>query len=113
MNTLRKVLLPMLVIAAASLGLAGCKQKSDHPTNPEHPTEKAVPAEHPAGEHPTTDALATCPKCGEAVGSEACCMQKAAKDAVKETEEVAEEAEAAVKKAAAEHPTEHPTEHPK
>ena len=88
---IRKALLLVLIIAIASLGLTtGCEKKSDHPT----------------GDHPATE-KALCPKCGEVAGSEACCMQKAAEEAV-------EEATDAVKEAAAEHPTaEHPTEHPK
>ena len=98
---IRKALLLTLVIAIASLGLTltGCEKKSDHPT----------------GDHPSADAVAKCPKCGEAVGSEACCMTKAAEDAAGDAEKAVDEATDAVKEAAAEHPTtEHPTgEHPK
>jgi hypothetical protein len=84
---IRKTLLLTLIIAIASLGLTltGC-EKSDHPT----------------GDHPSTDAVAKCPKCDEAVGSEACCMTKAA-------EETTEDVKEAVEKAVSEHPTEHPT----
>ncbi|MHC5118917.1 MAG: hypothetical protein ACYSOH_02730 [Planctomycetota bacterium] len=86
---IRKTLLLVLILAIASLGLTltGCEKKSDHPT----------------GEHPTTETATKCPKCGEVAGSEACCMTKAAKEAV-------DEAAGAVKEAAAEHPT---GEHPK
>ena len=79
---MRKTLLLVLILAIASLGLTltGCEKKSDQPT----------------GEHPTTE-KAICPKCGEEVGSEACCMTKAAKEALEETK-------AAAEKPAADHP---------
>ena len=91
---IRKALLLTLIIAIALLGLTltGCEKKSDHPT----------------GDHPSADAVAECPKCGEAVGSDACCMTKAAEDATEEAGEAVEEAGAAVDKAVSEHPTEHP-----
>ena len=91
---IRKVLLLTLILSIASFGLTltGC-EKSDHPTA-EHPSTEAV--------EETAEEAAVCPKCGEAVGSDACvCVQEAA-------EEVTEEAEAAVDKAVSEHPTEHP-----
>lgn len=79
---IRKVLLATLILAIVSLGLTltGCEKKGEQP-----------------GEQPKTEAEATCPKCGEVAGSEACCMTKAAKEAGED-----------VKDAAAEHPTEHP-----
>ena len=93
---IRKTLLLVLIIAIASLGLTltGCEKKSDHPT----------------GDHPTAESATTCPKCGEAVGSEACCMTKAPEDAAGDAEKAVDEATDAVKEAAAEHPT---GEHPK
>lgn len=101
---IRKALLLTLMIAIAAVGLTltGCEQKSDHPAG----------GDHPAAEK------ATCPKCGEVVGSEACCATKAVEEAAEAVEEVVDEAvkegTEAVKKAAAEHPTEHPKgEHPK
>ena len=101
---IRKTLLLALIIVIASLGLTltGCEKKSDHPT----------------GEHPSADAVAKCPKCGEAVGSEACCMTKAVKEAAGDADKVVDEAAAAVEgaekaleetKAAAEKPAaDHP-----
>lgn len=71
MNNVKKVFVLMLIVAVVSLGLTGCKQKSEHPSGDqsEHPTE-GTPAEetpdgeHPAGEHPTeeTPAEETPPK---------------------------------------------------
>ena len=82
---IRKTLLLVLIVAIASLGLTltGCEKKSDHPT----------------GEHPTAE-KAICPKCGEIVGSEACCMTKAAKEAAGDADKVVDEAAAAVDKTA-------------
>jgi hypothetical protein len=90
---IRKTLLLTLVIVIAFVGLTltGCEKKSDHPT----------------GEHPTTEAKAICPKCGEVAGSDACCMTKAAKEAaatVDSAEKALEETKAAAEKPAADHP---------
>lgn len=61
MNTLKKIFLVLLIAAVVSLGLTGCKQKSEHPSGDhpsgEHPAEETpaeeTPAEeHPSGEHP-------------------------------------------------------------
>lgn len=68
-NKVKKVLILVLVAAVVSLGLTGCKQKGEQPTegtsssehpsseNPssEHPTEEKAAEEHPAGEHPTSE----------------------------------------------------------
>ena len=91
---IRKALLLTLVVSIAVLGLTltGCEKKSDHPTG----------GDHPAAEK------ATCPKCGEVAGSEACCAQKAAEETAEVVEETVDAAKETVKKAAAEHPTEHP-----
>ena len=95
---IRKALFLTLIIAIAAIGLTltGCEQKSDHPTG----------GDHPAAEK------ATCPKCGEVVGSESCCATKAVEEAAEAVEEVVDEAvdtaKETVEKAAAEHPTEHP-----
>jgi uncharacterized protein involved in high-affinity Fe2+ transport len=60
-NKVKKLFVLLLVAAVVSLGLTGCKEKSELPTG-EHPVEEIeveeieveeVPAEeHPAGEHP-------------------------------------------------------------
>jgi len=46
-NKMKKLFILVLVAAVVSLGLTGCKQKSEQPTE-EHPT-----SEHPSSEHPT------------------------------------------------------------
>jgi len=124
---IRKTLLLTLIVAIVSLGLSltGCEKKSDHPTAPEHP-EHPTTSEHP--EHPTTapaETAALCTKCGQVVGSEACCKPGAEKcdkcgldkgspgcckleKATEEVKEAVEEAAKAVEEAV---PTEHP-EHP-
>jgi len=63
MNKVKKVFVLVLVAAVVSLGLTGCKQKSEppaegtpsgeHPAASEHPTEETPAEETPAGEHPT------------------------------------------------------------
>jgi hypothetical protein len=58
MNKVKKLLVLVLVAAVVSLGLMGCKSKSEgeHPTgehpSSEHPSEETPSEEHPAGEHP-------------------------------------------------------------
>ena len=51
MNKMKKVFVLLLIVAVVSLGLTGCKGKSEPPPeetpSQEHPTE-----EHPTGEHP-------------------------------------------------------------
>ena len=51
MNKMKKVFVLLLIVAVVSLGLMGCKGKSEPPPeetpSQEHPTE-----EHPTGEHP-------------------------------------------------------------
>ena len=49
MNTLKKILL-LVLIGAVVFGLAGCKKKSEHPTNGEHPSVETPTAEHPTAE---------------------------------------------------------------
>lgn len=56
MDKIKKVIVMALVIAVGSLGLAGCKDKEEHPT--EHPStttpsEETPSGEQPTGEHPT------------------------------------------------------------
>ncbi len=57
MNTLKKIFLVLLIAAVVSLGLTGCKQKSEHPSGDhpsgEHPAEETPAEEHPSGEHPS------------------------------------------------------------
>ena len=71
MNKLKKVFVLVLIVAVVSLGLAGCKDKSEH----EHPT---------GGEHPTngtvTDGAAKC--CG--ADPSICCGKKAVENATKD-----------------------------
>lgn len=72
MKNVKKLLVLVLIAAVLSLGLTGCKDKSEHPTGEhpsaegvkeaaedaaekaadEHPTGEAAPQEHPTGEHP-------------------------------------------------------------
>ena len=56
-NKMKKLFILVLVAAVVSLGLTGCKEKSEPPAG-EHPTEKKeaeekAAEEHPAGEHPS------------------------------------------------------------
>ena len=73
---IRKAFLLTLIIAIAFIGLTltGCEKKSDEPA-------------------PSAETASICPKCGEAVGSDACCMTKAAEEAGETAEGVKEEAE--------------------
>ena len=59
---MKKLFILLLVAAVVSLGLTGCKEKSEQPTgehpSTEHPTEEKAAEEkaaeeHPAGEHPS------------------------------------------------------------
>ena len=66
MNRVKELFVLVLIVAVVSLGLTGCKGKSEppageHPTSEhpakeapteEHPTEETPPSEHPTGEHP-------------------------------------------------------------
>ena len=68
MKNVKKLLVLVLIAAVLSLGLTGCKDKSEHPTG-EHPSAEGVKeaaedaaekaadehptGEHPAGKHPT------------------------------------------------------------
>ncbi len=54
MKNAARLLLSILVVAAVSLCLAGCKGNGEHPSD-EHPaqdTNDRPAEEHPAGEHP-------------------------------------------------------------
>jgi hypothetical protein len=67
MNKVKKIFVLVLVAAIVSLGLTGCKQKSEQPaegtptsehpaaeeSSKEAPAEETPAAEHPTGEHPT------------------------------------------------------------
>ena len=56
MNKVKKIFVSVLIVAIVSLGLTGCKKKSEHPAgehpSSEHPTEEHPTEEHPTGEHP-------------------------------------------------------------
>ena len=57
MNKLKKVFVLVLIVAVVSLGLTGCKKKSEHPSvdhpSSEHPSKEAPTEEHPSSEHPS------------------------------------------------------------
>ncbi len=77
--TIRKTLLLTLIVAIASLGLTGCKEKSDHSTA-DHPTKEAVVEQ----------------------------ANEAADQAAETAEEAEETVEKAAAEHPTEHPTEHP-----
>jgi hypothetical protein len=64
MKKVRKVLALLLTVAVISLGLAGCKGESEHPTG-EHPS-----SEHPSSEHPSAEDAPNAPPAGEHPSSE-------------------------------------------
>lgn len=51
MDRLKKVLAAFLIIALALLPLSGCRDKAEHPSGGEHPSE------HPAVEVPSEEAV--------------------------------------------------------
>ena len=51
MNTARLIFVAVVITAVGSLGLAGCEDNSERPTD-DHPTNEKPAAEHPANEHP-------------------------------------------------------------
>ena len=51
MNRLKKIVMLVLIVAVASFGLVGCKDKKEHPTG-DHPSKEAPSEEHPTTEHP-------------------------------------------------------------
>ena len=56
MNKLKKIFVMVMIAAIVSLGVTGCKKKTEHPGG-EHPSKQAPPEEStpnqpPAGEHP-------------------------------------------------------------
>ena len=57
MNKVKKVFVLVLITAVVSLGLTGCKKKSEHPSgdhpSSEHPSKEAPTEEHPSSEHPS------------------------------------------------------------
>jgi len=62
MSIIKKLLIPVAVVALISLGLAGCEKKEKKPaveqsaeakTSNEHPTKEKVSNEHPSEEHPS------------------------------------------------------------
>ena len=59
MNKMKKVFVLVLVAAVVSLGLTGCKQKGEQPTEgtpaSEHPTEETPTEETPAEETPAEE----------------------------------------------------------
>ena len=54
MNMVKKILALVLVAAAVSLSLAGCKDHKEHPTG-DHPSKDTPAQEHPASEHPMSE----------------------------------------------------------
>ena len=56
MNKVKKIFVLVLIVAVVSLGLTGCKDKSEHPSGEhstsEHPSKETPSEEHPTGEHP-------------------------------------------------------------
>ena len=56
MNKVKKVFVLVLIVAVVSLGMMGCKKKSEHPsgetTSEEHPSKETTSEEHPTEEHP-------------------------------------------------------------
>jgi hypothetical protein len=55
MNKLRKILVLALIVVVASIGMMGCKEKSEHPGH-DHPDGEHPASEHPAEEAPAEDA---------------------------------------------------------
>ena len=57
MNKVKKIFILVLIVAVVSLGLTGCKDKSEHPSGEhptsEHPSKETKSEEHPTSEHPT------------------------------------------------------------
>jgi len=57
MNKVKKIFVLVLIVAVVSLGLTGCKDKSEHPSGEhptsEHPSKETKSEEHPTSEHPT------------------------------------------------------------
>ena len=51
MIKMKKLFVLLLIAAVVSLGLAGCKKHSEHPTG-DHPSKESSSEEHPASEHP-------------------------------------------------------------
>ncbi len=51
MNKVKKIFALLLIVAVISLGLIGCKDKSEHPTgegsSSEHPAKETPSDEHP------------------------------------------------------------------
>ncbi len=54
MKKIKQVFVLLLIAAVVSLCLAGCKDKSEHPTS-EQPTEEHPKQEQPSEEHPTEE----------------------------------------------------------
>ncbi|MHC4708088.1 MAG: hypothetical protein ACYS8I_13500 [Planctomycetota bacterium] len=59
MNTVKKIFMLVLIVAVVSLGLIGCKKKSEHPTgdhpSSDHPSKEDATKEHPSSEHPSSE----------------------------------------------------------
>jgi len=51
-NIAKKLIVPVAVVAAVSLCLAGCKEEKKGSEHPEHPSKEDAAKEHPS-EHPT------------------------------------------------------------
>ncbi len=59
MNKVKKIFVSVLIVAVVSLGLTGCKGKSEPPAGEapteEHPTEETQSSEHPTKETQTEE----------------------------------------------------------
>jgi len=52
MNNVKIIFVSVLIAAVVSLGLTGCKDKSEHPSE-ETPSKELPSSEHPSEEHPS------------------------------------------------------------
>ena len=53
-NIVKKIVVLALIVAVVSLGLTGCKDKSE-PSSVEQPSKETISEEHPTSEHPTSE----------------------------------------------------------
>ena len=51
-NTLKKILMSVLVVTVFSIGLAGCQKSSEEHPAGDHPTNGNSTDEHPTNDHP-------------------------------------------------------------
>ena len=64
MNIIKKLLIPVAIVAMISLGLAGCDKKGKKPAveqsaeskaSDDHPTKEKASDDHPSNEHPSDE----------------------------------------------------------